>query len=178
MKNILILTGSPRHRGNTERLADAFQCGAEAAGNHVVRMSAAEMQIHPCIDCKHCFGTNSCVFADDMQKVYAAMAQADVVAVATPLYFSGCSAQMKLLIDRLHNPLRETFPIKGSVLLAVCEDTDRTAFDSLKTMYHACIDYLKVKDLGVVTVLGVSKAGEISGRPELDEAEKLGHSIG
>ena len=46
-----------------------------------------------------------------MQTVYDKLAMADMLVVASPVYFYGISSQLKALIDRCHNPLRDSFKI-------------------------------------------------------------------
>lgn len=69
-KNIVILNGSPRKKGNTSMLANAFAKGARCAGNTVTEFFLDSMEIH---GCKGCFGGHSsqacpCVQKDDMAR--------------------------------------------------------------------------------------------------------------
>lgn len=118
MSNIVILVGSPRKRGNTDMLARAFAEGAQEKHN-VKMLRVADMDIAPCIGCNTCFSREdmSCFRKDDMDKVYKALSEADVLVIASPVYFYGISSQIKAAIDRLHTPLRNTFHIKRACLL-------------------------------------------------------------
>lgn len=120
MSNIVVLHGSARRQGNTAQLVQAFVRGAEAAGHQVTVLSIATLNIHPCIGCERCatVPNHACFQKDDMTQVYAALAAADTLVVASPVYFYGISAQLKALIDRLHTPLRNTFAIKRAALSA------------------------------------------------------------
>ncbi|MDW2800685.1 NAD(P)H-dependent oxidoreductase [Clostridium boliviensis] len=109
--------------------------------------------------------------------MYEKLADADVFVIATPVYFYGVSSQLKSIIDRLHNPIRNTFKVKELVLLAVCADTIPTVFDSLITMYHSVLSYFLLKDGGVITVPGVAQKGDILGNDALLEARKLGGKL-
>lgn len=176
MKNIAVLIGSPRRRGNTEALAAAFIRGAESAGHHVDVLRAASMKIHGCIACNACYrdAAHRCVFDDDMTDCYGRLAGADVIVAATPIYFYGVSSQLKSLIDRLHNPIRGGFRVRKLVLLAVCADDDGAVFDSVRAMYRATLAYFRLENGGEVCVRGVPGAGDIAGSPLLAEAERLG----
>ena len=57
-RNIVVLSGSPRPEGNTERLASAFIDGAKSAGNNVRVFETADMKIGGCKGCEHCFKEN------------------------------------------------------------------------------------------------------------------------
>ena len=71
-KKIVILNCSPRRKGNTSALVEAFTEGAESAGNTVTEFFLDSMNIH---GCKGCFGggkdpEHPCVQRDDMEKIY------------------------------------------------------------------------------------------------------------
>lgn len=126
MSKVLILVGSPRVQGNTELLANAFAEGlrqqlddAGAPRHEVEILNVARMNIAHCIGCNTCFTRegNACARHDDMDKVYAALARAEILVIASPVYFYGISSQMAACIDRLHTPLRNTFHIHKACLL-------------------------------------------------------------
>ena len=179
MKKVLVITGSPRKNGNTEILANAFIDGAKAADNTVETVSVIGKKINGCIGCNNCYRDplNKCAYNDDMTELYEKMAQADVFVFATPIYFYNVSSQLKCLIDRLHNPIRKTFKVKKLGLLAVCADTKKSVFDSVKQMYADTLDYFSLENGGIITVYGVSEKGDINGNKALDDAFEMGKSI-
>lgn len=103
MKHIVILSGSPRKNGNTNLLCRQFQQGAEATGHSVRFILLAEKRIGFCRACDACMRNGgACIQKDDMADILGAFQQADVVVLATPVYFYGVSAQMKACIDRTY----------------------------------------------------------------------------
>lgn len=103
MKHIVILSGSPRKNGNTNLLCRQFQRGAEEAGHSVRFIPLAEKRISFCRACDACMHNGGvCIQKDDMTDILCAFQQADVVVLATPVYFYGVSAQMKACIDRTY----------------------------------------------------------------------------
>ena len=103
MKHIVILSGSPRKNGNTNLLCRQFQQGAEEAGHSVRFIPLAEKRIGFCRACDACMRNGgACIQKDDMADILGAFQQADVVVLATPVYFYGVSAQMKACIDRTY----------------------------------------------------------------------------
>lgn len=103
MKHIVILSGSPRKNGNTNLLCRQFQKGAEEAGHSVRFIPLAEKRIGFCRACDICMRNGgACIQKDDMENILCAFQQADVVVLATPVYFYGVSAQMKACIDRTY----------------------------------------------------------------------------
>lgn len=99
-KRVLIISSSPRKGGNSDTLCDQFMKGAEEAGNQVYKIRLAEMKIDYCSACYACKKTGHCVKQDDMAQVVDKMRNADVIVLATPVYFYTMCAQMKTMIDR------------------------------------------------------------------------------
>ena len=131
--NILIISGSPRKSGNTELLVDAFARGA-SEHHHVEIVAVRIYNVNPCLGCNACFVSegNSCAQNDDMALIYEKMNHADMLVIASPVYFYGISAQLKAVIDRFHNPIRDTFHIKKMALLLVGAASLPELFDNVK----------------------------------------------
>lgn len=180
-KKIVILNGSPRKTGNTSELVKAFTEGAESAGNEVVTFHLDSMDIH---GCKGCFGGHSskecpCVQKDDMAKIYPAVKASDVVVLATPLYYWNMSGQIRTAIDRLFaleegdgNLLRGNG--RASALLMAAEGH---GFEDVVLYYDHLMEHLKWKNLGHVLAGGNMDTGDVNGKPEVEEARRLGVSI-
>ena len=99
-KKVLILSASPRKGGNSDVLCDTFLRGATAAGHSVEKISLRDKNIHYCTGCGVCNRTHRCVQKDDMAEILDKMVAADVIVLATPVYFYTMDGQMKTLIDR------------------------------------------------------------------------------
>lgn len=102
-KKIVILNGSPRKNGNTSELIKSFAKGAQESGNTVTEFFLNEMKIHGCFGC-FCGGKNPdspCVQKDDMTNIYPDYKAADIVVLASPLYYWTISGQLKTAFDRL-----------------------------------------------------------------------------
>ena len=97
MKNVLILSGSPRKGGNSDLLCDEFMRGAKENGNQVAKINVADQKISPCRACYFCRDhSGECIYKDDMQKILQAMIDADVLVLASPVYFYSINAQLKI----------------------------------------------------------------------------------
>jgi len=95
------IMGSPRPKGNTDRLLSAFLEGAREAGAQVLTISVGDKRIAPCQGCRYCEHHGHCRLADDdMDEIYGLLRRADMIVAATPIFFYGPSAQIKALIDR------------------------------------------------------------------------------
>ena len=176
--NILIISGSPRKGGNTELLAEAFAKGA-SAHHHVEIVSVRDVKVNPCLGCNACFvsKSNSCAQKDDMTLIYEKMNHADMLVIASPVYFYGISAQLKAVIDRFHNPIRDSFHIKKMALLLVGAATLPELFDAILTEYNLGLKFFNMEDAGKVLVRGVKDKGDIKGTSFLEDAYQLGISI-
>ena len=176
--NILILSGSPRKGGNTDLLVDAFAKGASPR-HHVEVVSVYDYKVNPCIGCNSCFTREDykCCQKDDMQIVYEKMANAEMLVIASPVYFYGLSAQLKAVIDRFHNPIRDTFHIHKMALLLVGAASLPELFDSILAQYELCLKFFKLEDMGRVLVRGAKDKGDVKNGDSLQKAFKLGQSI-
>lgn len=182
-KKIIVLNGSPRANGNTAELVGRFIKGAEEAGHEILRFDLQKMKIAPCLGC--CAGgrepEHPCTQRDDMDKIYPAFKEADIVVFASPMYFWSFSAQLKAAIDRSFavtelNPDYRP-PYKECMMLMVAEGNSEANSAPVKDYYASLLSHLGWKDLGMVIAGGVMSVGEIAGHPALDEAERLGASI-
>ena len=88
MKNVLILSASPRKEGNSDILCRQFEKGAKEAGHKTEMIRLYDKNIGFCRACYFCFNTGKCVLKDDMTDILDKMQAADVIVVATPTYFS------------------------------------------------------------------------------------------
>ena len=176
--NILILSGSPRRGGNTELLVEAFVKGASQK-HHVEVVSVHDYKVNPCMGCNACFKSesNSCVQKDDMPLIYDKMAVADMLVIASPVYFYGLSAQLKAVIDRFHNPIRDTYHIKKTALLLVGAASLPELFDGILAQYRLCLNFFKLEDAGRVLVRGVKDKGDIQNTEAIQKANELGLNI-
>ena len=177
---IVVLNGSPRKNGNTSALIKAFSDGAISSGNHVTEFFLDEMNIH---GCKGCFGggkhpDSPCVQKDDMDLIYPAYKEADIVVLATPLYYWSISGQLKCAFDRLFAVAESNTdyanPKKDCVLLMAAEGN---GFEETLHWYEDLEKHIGWKSIGKVLCGGVMNIGDIEGHKELQEAYELGRSI-
>jgi len=159
-------------------LAHSFAEGARQH-NDVKVISVADHKVNPCSGCNYCYTSEGhrCIQNDDMNEIYDALRETDVLAVASPVYFYGISAELKAIIDRLHTPMRDTFPIKKAALLLVGATRVPKLFDPIVMQYNLTLEFFQIEDLGSVLVSGVKNERDISGNDSLKTAYDLGSSI-
>lgn len=182
-KKILILNGSPRHKGNTAHLCEAFTSGAQSAGHEVKSHYLQKMNIHGCLGCLKGGKdpVSPCVQKDDMDLIYPDYEKADIVVLASPLYYWSISGQLKTAFDRLFavaecNPNWEN-PRKNCILIMAAEGNTPENWKPALDYYEALTSFLHWKDLGRILAGGVLQAGAVAGTPVVDEAYKLGASL-
>ena len=179
-KNILVLTGSPRKGGNTDKLADAFIAGARQAGHAVTKFTTADKNIQGCIDCQQCFRKGSaCSIPDDFSQLAPLMEQADMVVFATPLYWFTFPMQLKAAIDKCYSFFvgKRPLKVKECALLVCGGGTDLQTYEGIVKSYQLIVKFLNWKDSGVIIVPGLHDKDEILKTDGLQRAETLGKSI-
>ena len=177
-KKIVVVIGSPRHNGNTEIMADAFVQGAMESGNQVTVYKLSEMKVNGCHGCDYCsMHQGECVQKDEMQKIYPALYEADMLVFASPLYYYGFSSQIKAMIDRLYATIANPLKLNECMLLADSYDDDFAVFEPMLVNYKVICKYQHWEDRGILTLSGVKKKGAMANHPRLAEARQLGLSI-
>lgn len=163
-KKIVVITGSPRKKGNSFAITEAFIRAAEARGHTVTRFDAALKNVGGCRACETCFRTGkACSFDDDFNTVVPAILEADAVVFATPVYWYSIPAQLKRVIDRLFSFVVAGKDIAGKecALIACCEEEDLSVFDGVRIPLERSAALMKWKMAGEVLVPGVLNAGDI-----------------
>ncbi|MBQ9647533.1 MAG: flavodoxin family protein [Oscillospiraceae bacterium] len=177
-KKVLILSGSPRRGGNSDLLCDEFLRGALEAGNDAEKIFIRGKKIAPCAACYYCKDHDgACAIKDDMAEVLDKMQAADVIVMASPVYFYSIDAQMKAVIDRCvarwtNIPNKEFYYIMTSA-----EDSDTVMDCTLECFrgFAACLDGAVEK--GVICGKGVYEKGSVQSKAVMREAYEMGKAV-
>ncbi|MGM0471539.1 MAG: flavodoxin family protein [Bacillota bacterium] len=103
MIKVVGIKGSPRNNSNSNFMLDEMVSAIEDATSQQVStnlFSPAKLDLAPCQGCFYCDQSGECIIKDDMQNLYQEFNQADIILLATPIFFNGVSAQLKTMIDR------------------------------------------------------------------------------
>lgn len=177
-KKVLVLSASPRKGGNSDLLCDQFMLGAREAGNQTEKINLQDRKINFCLGCMDCQSNGGvCVQNDDMAEILDKMVQADVLVMATPIYFYNMDAQLKVLIDRTC-PQYTSISNKKAYLIATSYDSRKEAIDVTVAGFRAflsCLD--NVEEAGIIHGTGVLNEGDIKGKPEMAVAYELGKAV-
>ena len=176
-----VLLGSPRRKGNTELLVDAFEQGMKSRGASVAKAYLNELKIRGCQACLACHKTGSCRQKDDMTAVYERLLASDVWVIATPVYWWGPTAQIKAAIDRFYCLAYGANPgiIKGKkmVMITACADPVKLATPFLRGMLRESCKFLQMKWAGEIAVQAGPKAEVKKKRRQLGKARALGAKL-
>lgn len=176
-KHVLILSGSPRKGGNSDLLCDEFLRGATDAGHTVEKIFIRQQHIGYCNACYACKNSGVCVQKDGMADVLDRMRWADVIVMASPVYFYAIDAQMKAVIDR-SLPQWENLPNKEFYYIMTAADEEAEAFDTALACFRGfavCLNGAREK--GVICGGGLYEAGAVKGSRFMAEAYQMGLHI-
>ena len=169
---VLGLQGSPRKGGNTDTFLAAFMDRAAQMGAAVKTVQVSRAGIVPCKGCGYCEKHGTCVIADDPMsgEMYGLLRQADLVVAASPVYFYGISAQLKVFIDRcqtlwsrkyvikLQDPLATT---RKGLLFSVAASRGRQLFDGIHLTAKYFFDAIDARFDQALTYRGIEAKAAI-----------------
>ncbi len=146
---ITVLNGSPRKQ-NTSFMVDAFVAGAEEAGHTVEVIQVGKMKIGGCLGCEYCHGKGEgqCIQKDDMEKVYPAFADCDMIVFASPIYYFGMTAQIAAAIQRVYALMKWPKATKAALLLS---SMSPNVYDGAIATYKGILGFTGIEDVGVFT---------------------------
>lgn len=167
-KNIIILNGAARKNGSTQKLIQSFSDGARSVGHHIQEFYLDGMDIHSCKGClragRDC--KSPCSQKDDMEQIYSAFSDCDVVVFASPVYFWTITGTLKTAADRLYAELEclgyDKFA-RESVLLMTADGGD----------YSQAVTWYRTYERN----LGWKNRGEVLGKGKSEAAYRLGASL-
>ena len=175
-KKVLILSGSPRKGGNSDTLCDAFLRGATEAGHDAEKIRVAEKKIAFCRGCYAC-ESGKCAIDDDMPEILQKMIDADVLVLASPVYFYSVCAQLKALIDRTVARWQEV-KNKEFYYIVTAADAERASAETTLACFRGYADCVEgAKEMGVICGMGVYEKGEIQGTQALSDAYEMGKQV-
>ncbi|MBW2019857.1 MAG: NAD(P)H-dependent oxidoreductase [Deltaproteobacteria bacterium] len=168
---VLGLQGSPRTKGNTNIFLSTFLAEAERLGAHTQHLDVACMNISPCQECGVCEEESFCPIDDDMQQIYPLLRQADIIVMATPIFFYGPTAQMKTLIDRsqilwarryVHKLIDPGRMWRRGFLMSLGATKGKNLFEGVSLTAKYFFDAVGASFDGSLTYRQIEKPGEIA----------------
>lgn len=183
---VLGIMGSSRIKGNTDLLLDEALKGTQSQGAEVEKIIVDKLNIAPCREYYGCLRDGNCVIRDDMDGIYPQLLEADVVIVASPMFFYGLTSQVKALIDRSQALwarkyiLKQNLPCEGrkGAFIAVGATKGQKLFDGSILTVKYFFQAIGVEYAEELLIRGVDTKGEIREHPTaLKDAFDLGSRI-
>ncbi len=177
MKNVVIISSSPRNDGNSETLARQFEAGAKTTGHNVDFIILRDYNLGYCKACYLCEKTGKCFQNDGMNEINEKLVNADVIVFATPVYFYSMSGQLKVMIDRL---VPSYTKINADIyIIATQWDSDikimENTINSIRGCTKECFENCEEK--GILYGVSLSEKGEAKANIEyMNKAFEMGKS--
>ncbi len=181
---VLGITGSPRPKGNSFYLMERFMGEMENRGHDIQIIDAVKLDTKSCIGCGTCEKKGVCIFKDEFTTVFLpAMLKADIIVIASPVYFYGFPADLKALIDRIQVLWSRKYRLKlgefkgrnrKGILLAVGATRGKDLFDGMKLTARYFFDAADISYHADLCYRGIDEKGQMEKHPTvLTDIEKL-----
>ena len=186
---VLGILGSPRKGGNTELLLEEALKGAEAEGAEVERLRLTDYNIIPCKECLACYKDGNCIILDDMAKIYPKLLEADIILLASPIFFYGVTAWAKALIDRCQALWSRKYQLKDpsygkegrkrkGFFISVGGTKGQKTFEGAILTAKYFFDVLNADYAGELVLREVDAKGDVLKHPEaLQQAFEAGRKL-
>ncbi|MBW2593028.1 MAG: NAD(P)H-dependent oxidoreductase [Deltaproteobacteria bacterium] len=175
---VLGLQGSPRKNGNTHYLLSAFMKEVQNMGVPAQTIDVCNENITACLGCGFCEKKGRCIITDDdmATEIYTLLRRADVIVVATPVFFFNMTSQLKALVDRcqtfwsakyrlkVKDPLAKT---RRGFLLSEGGSRGKNLFDGLVLTTRYFFDAIGAKYSGSLVYRGIDKKGDMQNHPDI-----------
>lgn len=173
-KKVLVLSASPRRGGNSDLLCDEFIKGTREAGLQAEKVFLKDKKINYCTGCGICSKTKICSQKDDMSEILEKMVKADVIVMATPVYFYAMNGQMKTLIDRTCPRYSEIKDKEFYFIVTAYDSSHQKMQRTLEEFrgFTSCLEGPEEK--GVIYGTGAWNIGDIKGTPAMSQAYQMG----
>ena len=173
---ILVLNGSPHPHGNTSAMVEAFAKGARENDHQVYVVNVCRKKIAGCMACEYCHQKDSgherqCVRKDDMQEVYPLLDEAEMIVLASPVYYHSFSGQLQCAINRIYAPDKPRRLKKAALILSA--GSNHVYGGAIYEYQNSFLNYLHLEDMGIFTAYDKE-----NGAPEkLEELYQFGKSL-
>ena len=171
--NILVLNGSPRSDGNTAAMVEAFVEGASENSHNITVVPVCQRKIAGCLACEYCHtkGEGKCVQQDDMQEIYPILEEAEMIVLASPIYYHSFTGQLQCAVNRIY-ALDKPKNLKKAALF-LSSGSDHVYSGAIYEYQNSFLNYLKLEDMGIYSAFGKQNKSE----EKLNELREFGRSL-
>ena len=188
--SVLGISGSPHRHGNTETLLDSFLDGAKDAGAEVEKVVIKNLIYRTCQGCNACHKDGMCILTDDFTPLFEKILSVDVLALASPIYSMGITAELKSLVDRAQPLWARKFVLKNlyfdydhiqshkGLFISTAGQSWDNVFDGAFPIVNAFFSDTGFEYYDNVIANKMDKYGGINGHPSaLDDAFATGQKV-
>lgn len=178
-KKVIIISSSSRKGGNSDILCDEFQKGAQEAGHDIEKIFLKDKKINYCSGCGFCNTNNytACSQKDDMNEILEKIIKADVIVMATPVYFYTMCAQMKTFIDRWCARYTHITGKEFYFIITAADGNESALYRTLDE-FRGLLDCLSSPvEKGVIFGSGVWQKGDVLGTDYPNRAYEMGKNL-
>lgn len=170
---ILVLNGSPRPNGNTAAMVASFAEGARESGHDVQIVDVCQKRIAGCLACEYCHtkGNGKCVQQDDMQEVYPLLEEAEMIVLASPIYYHSFTGQLQCAINRIY-ALDKPKNLKKAALI-MSSGSNHVYCGAIYEYQNSFLNYLRLEDMGIFSAFGKENQSE----EKLEELRAFGRGL-
>ena len=184
----LCLLGSPRRGGNSDTLADSFLRHARSVGAETEVVALSDLNYSGCVNLFECkSGSDKCGLQDDLAAVLQSIVQSRVLVLASPIYFTQVSGQLKTAIDRMFSFLVPDYPnvspasrLVGErhVVLVQTQGEGEDRYADVLTNFAPAFNSLGFSEQHLIRAWGVREPDAVKNSPHfLKQTETVASSI-
>lgn len=169
--NVLCLLGSPRSDGNSAAIARRLCEALERRGTNLELHELAALRFSGCRNLFHCkTRSDRCGLEDDLSPILESFARADVIVLASPIYFTDVTSDLKAFIERLFsffvpdyatNPVKSRLPAGKRLVLVQTQGEPESQYADLLERYGKSFRMLGIEDLHLIRACGVREPGAV-----------------
>lgn len=158
--NIIVLNGSPKPNGNTAAMVAAFVQGIRSGGHQIDVVNVCTLKIAGCLACEYCHtkGEGKCIQNDDMQEVYPLLQEAEMIVLASPVYYHSFTGQLQCAINRIYAMDKPKRLKKAALILS--SDSDFVYDGAIFKYQKSFLEYLELDDMGIYTAFDQQNKSE------------------
>lgn len=170
---ILVLNGSPRLKGNTAAMVEAFVDGSKQNNHDITVVPVCSKKISGCKACEYCHtkGEGKCIQQDDMQEIYPILEEAEMIVLASPVYYHSLTGQLQCAINRIYALDKPKHLKKAALILS--SGSDNVYGGAIYEYQNSFLDYLKLEDMGIFTAFDKQNQSE----EKLNELRQFGKNL-
>lgn len=174
---VVVLNGSPR-KGNTLAAIEALVKGmALGSAPEVEIVDTYKLTVAPCKGCGACQCFKGCVDQDDTNMIVDKLVAADVIVFATPVYWWGMTAQLKLVLDKCYCRGAQLKGKKIGLIVVGGSDVENVQYELIHRQFQCIEEYLDWKMM-FFEKFSATKKDELAQNPTaIDQMVATGKSI-